>query len=365
MLRRTLAPPRPTWPPRCTPLDNAPDMVFVRTQADAGNAAAAGVIASLSLAWERYTLLKDAVDRLDSAVAGRRGLEIDTLLGPLAVKLPDGTSIGIAQLAEDIQLRVDQIGPRLSGLAGTARQAVARLDAASAATADIVARATAIGAGGDVEVTSLQAALSRAVTAVSADPGKDAGLAELDRLVAEAGRRVALLERHRQTVPADLTAAAAQVAAIEDLVGRARAALALTRTKMADTAGLSEPPDLDAGGDRALRPWLARLEASAGAGQWEAAAAGLTAWKAAADTLEADAQRALDAGAAPLARRNELRGLLDAYRAKAGAVGRVEDGNLARLYEEARQVLYTAPCVLATAEGLVQQYVAAVNAAKR
>ncbi|MEA2972424.1 MAG: hypothetical protein QOG82_882, partial [Actinomycetota bacterium] len=171
-------------------IDNAPDMVFVRTQADGGNPAAVTVMASLGLAWERYTLLKEAVDRLDAAVAGRRAPEIDTLLGPAAVRLPDGTAIGIAQLAEDIQLRVDQIGPRLTGLAGAARQAVARLDAAQVATRDIVARASALGAVDDVEITALRSALDRTVTAVSTDPSQDAGLADLDRLVAEAGRRV-------------------------------------------------------------------------------------------------------------------------------------------------------------------------------
>src|SRR5215213_6032 len=132
-------------------LDNAPDMVFVRTQADGGNPAAAGLIASLGLAWERYTLLKEAVDALDSAVTGRRTPEIDRLLGPSAVTLPDATTIGIAQLAEDIQLRIDHIQPRLTNLAGAARQAVAKIDAAQVATAEIVARARAVGATGDVE----------------------------------------------------------------------------------------------------------------------------------------------------------------------------------------------------------------------
>src|SRR3954447_1597876 len=95
-------------------IDNAPDMVFVRTQADAGNPAAVAVMSSVGLAWERYTLLKEGVDRLDSAVAGRREQEVRTLLGPAAVTLADGTTIGIAQLAEDIKLRLEQIEPRVT-----------------------------------------------------------------------------------------------------------------------------------------------------------------------------------------------------------------------------------------------------------
>lgn len=344
-------------------LDNAPDMVFVRTQADGGNPAAAGLIASLGLAWERYTLLKEAVDALDSAFTGRRAPEIDRLLGPSAVTLPDSTTIGIAQLAEDIQLRIDQIQPRLTSLAGAARQAVAKIDAAQVAMAQIMARAKAVAADDDIEVTRLRDALDRAFAAVSADPTAAGDLADLDRAVEQARHRVETLEQHRRTVPAALAAGPAQIAEIEALVEKAAAALALTRAKMAPSTGLVEPPDLSASGDRALGPWLARLQAQAGAGEWEAAASGLAGWKAAAEACQAEAQRAVDANGAPLARRNELRGLLDAYRAKAAALGRDEDGRLARLYASARDALHTAPCVLETAETLVRDYVGAVNAA--
>ncbi|MGI8807306.1 MAG: hypothetical protein ACR2KK_05610 [Acidimicrobiales bacterium] len=342
-------------------LENAPDMVFVRTQADGGNAAATAVMASLGLAWERYALLKDAVDRLETAVAARRAPEIDALLGPTAVPLPDGTTLGIAQLADDIRLRVQQIEPRLTTLAGAARQAVAKLDAAQAATSDLVARAAAVGAADDVEITALRAALDQAFTAVSRDPAQGTDLAALDRAVADARHRVDALEQQHRTVPAALTAATAQLTEIETLVERATAALALTRAKMAPSAGLVQPPDLGATGDRSLRGWLDRLQAQADAGELEAAAAGLTRRKAAATATPVEAHGAEAANGAPLARRNELRGLLDAYRAKAAALGRDEDGRLARLHAAARGVLYTAPCQLDAAEARVREYVSAVN----
>jgi hypothetical protein len=342
-------------------LDNAPDMVFVRSQADGGNVAAEGVVASLSKAWEHYTLLKEAVDRLESAISGRRAAEIDTLLGPGAVQLPDGSTLGIAQLVEDIELRVEQIEPRFTALAGAARQAVAALDTAQLATRDIVARAQAVGAADDVEISALTAALDQAFAAVTSDPTQASHLGALDRALATARKRVETLEQHRHAVPAALAAAHAQLAEIEAAVERAGAALALTRTKMGQVPGLQKPPNLSAEGDRSLRPWLGRLQAQADAGELEAAAAGLTAWKAAADACQLHAEQAAKANAAPLARRNELRGLLDAYRAKAAALGRDEDGHLARLYDAARDVLYIAPCPLPTAEALVRQYVTAVN----
>jgi hypothetical protein len=343
-------------------LDNAPDMVFVRTQADAGNRDAAAVASSLSLAWERYALLKDAVDRLDAAVAARRAGEIDALLGPSAVALPDGTSLGLAQLVDDVQVRLEHIGPRVAALAGAARQAVAKLDGAQAATRDLVARAAALGAGDDPELTALRAALDRAIAAVGTDPTAGTDLADLDRLVDEARARVETLERHRQQVPAALGAAAAELDQIEAVARRGAEALALTRAKMGPGPGLLDPVDLTAGGDRALRPWLARVRAQADAGDWDAAATGLAAWQAAADGCLAEVTRVAEANAAPLARRNELRGLVDAYRAKAAALGHDEDGRLERLHGAARTVLYTAPCDLDVAETLVRDYVGAVNA---
>ena len=47
-----------------------------------------------------------------------------------------------------------------------------------------------------------------------------------------------------------------------------------------------------------------------------------------------------------LARRDELRGRLDAYRAKAAAKGLAENDELTSRYEQARALLFAAPCDL-------------------
>jgi hypothetical protein len=57
-----------------------------------------------------------------------------------------------------------------------------------------------------------------------------------------------------------------------------------------------------------------------------------------------------------IATRDELRGRLEAYRAKAVATGSGEDLELDRLHDEARAVLYSAPCDLSRAEELVTAY---------
>lgn len=346
-------------------LDNGTDMVFVRGQADAGNAAAAGLVTSLGLAWERYPLAKDAVERLQGALAGRDHATLELLLGPAAVTLPDGTTIGVGALIEDVGLRVEHVAGDVARMAATAREAVARLDAARTAFGDLLVRAGAVGADDDVELKAVRDAIDRDTAAVAADPAGATGLGDLDPLLTAARERVELLERRHRELPGQLAAAAARLDEIEALVVRGAEALARTRDRIGSPAGVVAPLDLAAGGDRALRPWLERIRAQASSGAEEAAGAALDAWAKAAESTLAEARRVAEANGAPLARRNELRGLLDAYRAKAAASGGDEDGRLARVYAQAREILYTAPCDLAAAEALVQEYIAAANSVAR
>jgi hypothetical protein len=74
------------------------------------------------------------------------------------------------------------------------------------------------------------------------------------------------------------------------------------------------------------------------------------------DRIDGEAIAAAADAAAPLARRRELRGRLDAYRAKAIATGRAEDLSLDVLYQSAVSVLYQAPCDLDAAERSVAAY---------
>jgi hypothetical protein len=64
--------------------------------------------------------------------------------------------------------------------------------------------------------------------------------------------------------------------------------------------------------------------------------------------------------AAPLARRRELRGRLDAYRAKVHSLGLAEDPVLAELHQSAQETLYTAPCDLDNAERRLAAYQAQI-----
>ncbi|OPC80571.1 hypothetical protein B4N89_06030 [Embleya scabrispora] len=88
--------------------------------------------------------------------------------------------------------------------------------------------------------------------------------------------------------------------------------------------------------------------------------------------LENDAQGARDRLAAtrghidaPLARRDELRGLVQSYRAMAARAGHGEEAVLESLYDHAKELLWRAPCELDVAVRVVTRYQEAVIAAQR
>ncbi|MEU2899765.1 hypothetical protein ACWC4E_16335 [Streptomyces sp. NPDC001273] len=68
------------------------------------------------------------------------------------------------------------------------------------------------------------------------------------------------------------------------------------------------------------------------------------------------ARESLTAVTAPLAIRAELRGRLDAYKAKVARHGLAEDPELVERYEKARRMLWSAPCDLRVAEQAVLRY---------
>jgi hypothetical protein len=114
------------------------------------------------------------------------------------------------------------------------------------------------------------------------------------------------------------------------------------------------------GGD--LRPDLAAIDALATAGQWALISPRLADWTRRARERLAALRSATTHNGGLLAARNELRGRLDAYQAKALRVGLGESGDLSRLSEAARTALFTAPCDLDAARAAVNAYQDALTA---
>ncbi len=167
-------------------------------------------------------------------------------------------------------------------------------------------------------------------------------VAELARLRDGAGHRIAVLT----------AAISAATAARQD------AAAAQERAAARIASAVPQPlPDLGR-----LADSLAALTDLQAAGRWTRLAVELDAVEK--DTAGAtkrcrDAERA---AAEQLDRRDELRGLLDAYKAKAAVLGAAENAELEAAYGQARDVLWTAPCDLAVAAAAVTGYQQAVLA---
>ena len=92
----------------------------------------------------------------------------------------------------------------------------------------------------------------------------------------------------------------------------------------------------------------------ADAGAWREAHRALDEWTRRSSALLAKAERSTIENQAPIQERNQLRGLLDAYRAKAVRAGREEDPELSRLLGLAQTTLFTAPTDLGRARELVR-----------
>ncbi|MEV4709297.1 hypothetical protein [Actinoplanes sp. NPDC049316] len=111
-----------------------------------------------------------------------------------------------------------------------------------------------------------------------------------------------------------------------------------------------------------LGPDLAAIDALAAAGHWSLISPRLAAWTRQARERLAGLEGAAARNAGLLSARDELRGRLGAYEAKAGSRGVAEDPVLAPLAERARGLLYTAPCDLEAARAAVGAYQDAVSA---
>jgi len=113
------------------------------------------------------------------------------------------------------------------------------------------------------------------------------------------------------------------------------------------------PAPLD---DSSLEAELEQVAALARDGAWEEAARALDGCSEHAERRLERAGRIVAENRAPIARRNDLRGLLDAYCGKARRLGLIEDPRVAELFAAAQAVLYSAPTDLEQADALVRRY---------
>jgi len=235
------------------------------------------------------------------------------------------------------------------------------LDAAAADLARARARAAGLGPDITAELGSADSACQGLRAAANADPlalwrdgqTDTSAAAQLRQQVAALTARIDELDRVRQQAQAriDALASAAATAQTERQQALAdwRAASARIGALPPAPAALAEPP-------------TASLAALAASGQWTRLAAELE--RCAAELAQSAAQTAQlrRSAAEAIGRRDELRGLLRAYQAKAARLGGAENADLAERYDQAHGLLWTAPCDLRAAEAAVAAYQRAILA---
>jgi hypothetical protein len=339
--------------------------------------------AALVTLWQVFSAYSAVVDQAAEAVAGRLGPRelavISELLTGRSVQLASGPApLAGRDLAdpgrEDLTLATAVA--RMRGAFSSVTEVVSaaehvwtevagRLDATGAELARVTPLAATLGDEALTgNLTAVQGELAQLRDTLNSDPlalwqpGGTADTSGADRLaerVSAAASRVDELVRLREEAHqrvAEVTAAeAAARSAREDAVAAWQQAAA----KIA-AAALPPPP----AGLADLSSRLDGLAALLAGGRWTRLASELDLLDRELATATAGFREAERAVVAAMAKRDELRGLLGAYKAKAARLGAAEDADLAERYDRARDLLWTAPCDLAAAEAAVAGYQQAV-----
>jgi hypothetical protein len=337
---------------------------------------AASILAAL---WELYEAYSAVIDRAE-ALARRPGqkelAEITALLtapsveidhGPAPLARRDLADTGREQMTlPAARARMRDAFAAVAAVTSAAEQAwndvAGKLDAAAADLSGVEVLGDQDLAS---EVAEVQADHDRLRDLLNADPlGGQANPAAADRLLdraAAVAARSADLARLRDSAKQRIAAVTAAADAAR--TAREDAAAACLRAAAKITAVPPVPADRS---DLSAR--IAALDALLAAGRWTRLSSELDLLErelASATSNFRDTERTV---ATLLSRRDELRGLIDAYKAKAARLGAAEDPGLATGYDQARQLLWTAPCDLNAAADAVnrfQQAVLAIGAQRR
>jgi hypothetical protein len=174
-------------------------------------------------------------------------------------------------------------------------------------------------------------------------------------------REARALEDVRREIDAVLTVrqdAEKRIVRLRDILSRADRTLAEARTARGEVLAkiaATEVPVVS-GPPTALQEQLAAAAEYRRQAQWHRLSPLLESLEEKAEDELLRARESLTAVTAPLAVRAELRGRLDAYKAKVARHGFAEDTLLVERYEKARRMLWSAPCDLRAAEQAVLRY---------
>ena len=352
----------------------------------------AAASAALAALWETFLAYSAVVDRVAALGTGskrpsRKDLpELDGLLTGGCVQLagapvplarrdlasPGRPPVTLAAAVGAMRRAFTEVAEVTSAVEAVWAAVAVPLDAAAAELARVRPLAAGLGADVETEFRDAEGAVAAQRAAANADPLAlwrpapggtapdghadtglvDTGAAERVRERAAAlAARVSELDRVRQQARGRIDALAAAAAAAR----AARQDAVAARTEAAVRISALPPPPPEIAG-----PPLASLGSLAAGGQWTRLAAELDRCEAELTVAAAQTAGVRQAAADAIGKRDELRGLLRAYKVKAARLGAAEDPNLAARYDQAYGLLWTAPCDLAAAEAAVAAYQRAI-----
>ena len=357
-------------------IDSHPGLAYLRGGGVAGLTETrwATLRPEVDLLWAHFGVLGDLVERARGIRSQRRPDDADwdalrmicgePVVGLDAAGMPTDSApamrVRLWELAGQLERRCASVAGHLSDVDSSWSLVAGRYAPLTQEIDALVAQATAVGLGdkgAPLSATLAEAAKTDLGDPLSAAPGgrlARATQARLDRLTTQLGvlrERVGALVGIRDGYPrrmAELRALVDQVGAAE---GRLAEGYARVADRIADT-GLPPAPHAAA----VLQARLADLDRLHREQRWVQLADDAAALQRAATRARQRADELRDAADGLLARRDELRGRLEAYRAKAARLGYAEHDGLTALHTRARELLWTAPCDLRAATRAVFAY---------
>ena len=325
---------------------------------------------ALAAAWEDKSALDGVLERARSLRGGRSRLRADRARASLELLLDSPIEVAgrpdarctPRQLIERIDLACREGRAFVDAVSRAWDAFVPQLSAANATLRACAELLEDLGTPPPPELHAARGEVARLTDEVSGDPLSVAPTA-LDALEAA----VAALRADAERVRDFRADAGRRMTAARGLLDEVRAAAddarAAHRAALEKIAGVEAPTPTVA--PHELAAALRQVEALTRAdGAWRAASDALERWTARARALRDDAVRAAAASRAPIRERDELRGLLTAYQAKAQRLRMLEDPLVARLFERAHGALHAAPTDVRAARLLIGEYQRAVSGAR-
>jgi hypothetical protein len=308
-----------------------------------------------------FSLWRAASSRIDEVTAargqGRMGNDERTAVRRLVwATVSDDTGVPMASNLPEARRMVDALVGRL-GTSVTNRDA--QITAVTGLLAPITERVlqAATNAAALGEMVRQVEALSDRLAKLGPDSSPTvvtSEVAAIDRALAPIERDLTDLARARSSLATDAAALPARVRTASELEAATRDLAERCKQKITDAPNLAVPSVAVLGPPPTID--------EVGADEWRAARSTLDAYSDRLARVERALAVANAAYGAPLQRREDLRGLLDGYRAMAASRGLGEQPEASAAYDAARAALFTAPCDLGTAESLVAAYQRQVNA---